>query len=218
MRHEEAFPRLVELIGLRAASLDDRALRSHCDECAECTERLAALERVAAGLAQVRANPTPLPHGLAERVRAVPAQVDRVRRRSWRRRFAIGVPSLVATAAAAIVLLLVTGTPERAFTLDQRVALHALTTSGPEGMAEVSRPTGQFRIVRLNVHGLPREREQTYDLWMMDDKGAMKAGTFGPDPDGACEVEMMVPAGEKWTHLAITKSGASPNGPLLASS
>lgn len=219
MTHEQAYERLAELVGLRAAPADEAALRDHVRACASCAERLASLQRVVGALDAVRDEPLPLPPGLEQRVLAIPADVDRGRRRGWRRRMVVGVPALAA-AAAALVLALVafSGPAEPTFTVERSVALRPAPASTAAGRVDVGRPTGQFRIMRVSVHGLPVAGDPSYDLWMMDGKGAMKAGTFGPDPDGACEVELMIPANERWTQLAITRSGGSPHGTVLAES
>ena len=36
MTHEEAYPRLEELVGVRAADVDESALRRHVSSCARC--------------------------------------------------------------------------------------------------------------------------------------------------------------------------------------
>ncbi len=219
MTHDQAYDRLPELFGLRAAPDDEAALRDHARACATCAERLASLQRVAGALDDMRRRPLPLPPDLEQRVLAIPGEVDRGRKRSWRRRLVIGVPA-VAAVAAALVLALVAfvGTDDRTFNLDRSVALRPAAASTAVGRVDVSRPNGQFRIMRVSVHGLPMAGAPSFDLWMMDGKGAMKAGTFGPDSDGSCEVELMIPANERWTHLAITRSGMPPSGPVIATS
>lgn len=219
MTHAEAWERLPELVELRAANLDDLTLRDHIAGCQQCQARLARLERLAGALHDAAGAPLPVPDGLGLRVRAVPGQVDRLRRRLWRRGLSVGAPALAAAIGAVILALGVIGpSSDPPFRLDRTVALHPMGSARTEGRVDVSLPSGQYRIVRVNVHGLPAAHRETYDLWMMDGRGAMKAGTFGPDPDGHCEVELMVPASEGWSTMAITKSGDSPHDAPLAQS
>jgi len=46
MTHDEAYPRLAELVRVRAADVDESALRTHLSSCARCATRLRELERV----------------------------------------------------------------------------------------------------------------------------------------------------------------------------
>lgn len=221
MNHADAYDRLVDLVGPRAAAAADAELRAHVAGCGICTTRLAALASVARGVASMGERPLELPAGLEDRVLAVPALDDRGPRRTLRRRLSLAVPTLLVTAAAAMIAVLVitAGPAQDQFRLDERVALRSMTTTGTEATVEIGMPRGEFRVLRLDVHHLPTASDQSFDLWMIDAKGAaMKAGTFGPDPDGSCKVELMVPASEEWTKMTITPSGAAPERSMIASS
>lgn len=216
MNHEQAYPRLAELLEMRTTGADERALQAHVDSCDECRRRLSTLERVAFGLRDVAAHRTAVPEGLPSRIQRIPAEADR-RDHRWRRRFAFSVPALAAAATIGVVFAVTSATPDAPrFTLQESLSVRPMSSSGTTGKIDVSTADGQFRIVRLDIRGLPTGTDQMYDLWMMDGDGAMKAGTFGPDPDGHCEVELMVPAGEEWSHMVITESGVSPKQRMLA--
>jgi hypothetical protein len=216
MTHDQAFPRLAELIEMRTAASDEHALRAHVDSCPECRRRVAALERVAAGLREIASRRTPLPNELAARIRRIPAESDR-RSQTLRRRLRVAIPALAAAATIGVVFAVTSATTDpRSFNVETTLAVRPMSSAETSGRIDVSPAHGQFRIVRLDIRGLPAGAHQTYDLWMMDGDGAMKAGTFGPDPDGHCEVELMVPAGEEWSHMVITESGVSPKQRMLA--
>ena len=74
MTHEEAYPRLAELVGVRAADVDESALRAHVSNCGRCATRLRELERVERILQSAHGERRHVPRErLAERVLAIPA-------------------------------------------------------------------------------------------------------------------------------------------------
>jgi hypothetical protein len=61
--HDEAYPRLAELVGVRAADVDESTLRTHVSNCARCTTRLRELERIERILQSTHREPRHVPRG-----------------------------------------------------------------------------------------------------------------------------------------------------------
>ena len=221
MTHEQAYEQLVDLVGLRAASPSEHALQRHVAECRVCAARLRELERVAGSLEGLRATAFELPPSLEARIAEIPAEHPSFRARMLRWRL---VPiGLVATALAsfAALTLVTTRSPTRespqGFSVQQTVALLPVKSS-VRGTVEFGKPSGQSRVVRLTVRGLPTRGSRAFDLWFVSATGAMRAGSFGPDKDGACQVDLTTPRDERWDRITITPSGQAPDASVLASS
>lgn len=221
MTHDDAYQRLAELVGLRAASPNESALQTHVGECHVCQARLHDLERVSRALALARSTPFALPVDLETRVLAIPAEhPSPTTRRSSRRLLPIGVTAAAAASIAALTITLThpgTNEPTPRFEVQQAVALHAVA-SDVRGTVELGKPSGQYQVVRLKVEGLPTRGNKTYDLWFVSAKGAMRVGSFGPGKDGACIVDLTTPRNGHWDRITITPTGQAPNASVLATS
>ncbi|MGI9539980.1 MAG: anti-sigma factor family protein [Miltoncostaeaceae bacterium] len=210
MTHEEASPRLADLLWMRVADAEDAELRSHVDTCATCAERLAELRRVHAALAGVdRSDPPP---GLAERVGEIPARYSQDATASPRgsRRLLAGVGGVAAAAVATgVVALALLGGGEPAepgpFQAVDLVAV-ADPDSAIAGRIEMGEARAGMRSIRLAVNGLDTTGGR-YELWLTGASGEVSAGTFRPDKNGACVVMLSAPDDE-WTAATIVRAGS----------
>ena len=212
MRHEEAHPRLAELVGVHDAGPDEAELREHVACCARCRDRLAAISRVDAAL-RASGPPAPLPEGLERRVLAVPEE-HLQRPAPRRRRLGIAAAAGVALAAAAglAVGLSGRGEAERPFTPDRKVTLSRVGSPVRAVIEmEASSPSGR---IRLTVRGLKDVGVRAYRLWLRGEAGEVALGPFRPGYGGRCVVVLEAPPGE-WTHAAITTVGGSPEGDTM---
>lgn len=221
MTHEQAYALLPDLVGLRLVDAGERELRRHIADCSVCAERLSRLEHVERALDVAAAVRTEDLSGLEARVFAIPDQNPRRPPNRFVRRL---VPAGIGLAAAASIaaLTLALSRPDMSglrasFESQQTVALHAVS-GGVTGTVQIGRPTGQMRVVRLDIQGLPTDEGTSFDLWFMSDSGAMRAGSFGPGKDGNCIVDLTTPRDERWDTITITPTGAGPRRQVLASS
>lgn len=221
MTHEEAYPLLPDLVGLRLVDTTEGALRRHVAGCAECAARVAALERVAGVLetaADARSHDL---SALEKRVLTIPATHPRRPPNRFMRRLVPAGIALAAAASIAALVLSLTGPDSPAspgpFEAQQTVALRPLRGE-VAGTVELGKPSGPMRVVRINIHGLRTDGARSYDLWLVSDAGAMKAGSFGPGKDGQCTVELTMPSAERWDTITVTPTGAGPRRQVLASS
>lgn len=210
MTHEEAYPRLPDLLWMRIADADDAELRRHVDGCAECRHRLDELRRVHAALSSADRSDAPL--GLANRIGEIPARYAQDAAGSPRgsRRALAGVAGVAAAAlATGVVALALMGGGEPAETGPFQAVDRVVVTdphSAVAGRIEMGEARAGTRTIRLAVHGLDTTGGR-YELWLTGSSGEVSAGTFRPDKNGACVVMLSAPDDE-WTAATIVKAGS----------
>lgn len=212
MTHDDAYPRLPDLLAMRLADQDDAELRAHLAQCEACRRRMEQLRRVAAALG--RGEIEPVSEQLARRVEAIPERYPQEVRSPRRVRGAVlGVAALalVAVATVAVAFSLATGgggsAPGEQFAPVEQVALS--NTEGPvEARLEMGELEGSNRPLRLTVGGLPVE-DGRFELWLKGPTGSISVGTFRPDQHGSCVVVLSAPDGE-WTVASITTADGHP--------
>lgn len=222
MTHDEAYRLLPMLVELRSSGDDDAELRRHLAECATCRERLASLQRVA-GLLRAAGDDDALPEPspeLHDRVLAIPEEDPRNRHR-WRRRLVpAGVAAAVAASLVALALVVSPGEPgastTKEFVAQKVMSLEPPAPTGVSGTIALAAVDGPTQMVRLKVDGLPTDGARTFDLWMMNDEGAVRVGSFGPDGDGHCVVDFVTPSSEPMKMMAITRTGSGPDQNVVA--
>ena len=168
---------------------EEREVEEHLEGCASCREEARDLRLAHERLADLAYTTEAPPPDLKDRV------VAGIPRREARRR----VPSWLAAVAAAFCVLAVLGAlfaPD----LFGGGALAAATLSptdrAPDAGGEVSvQGTGENMEVRLEAWGLPAcKREQYYELWLVEGKERVSAGTFTVGSSGRVDVSMNAPA------------------------
>lgn len=222
MTHDEAHPRLAELVGVRAADVDESALRTHLSSCARCATRLWELERVERILQSAHGERRHVPgERLAERVLAIPAlnAPDRTRRRGRRRVLvlsgALAVPAL-AIAIWQAASLGPAARPTAGFQPAHRLTLKAPATR-LEAELTIGEPTGSTQPLRLVAEGFPTGGTGSYALWLVGPDGSEMVRAFQPNGEGSCAIDAVAPAGH-WTHVAITRGNQPPTpGHTIAS-
>jgi hypothetical protein len=220
--HDDVYPRLAELVGVRAADVGESTLRRHVSNCARCTTRLRELERVERLLQSAHAEPKHVPRErLAERVLAIPAlnPPDVVRPRSRRRVLvlsgALAVPALAIAIWQAASLWPATR-PTAGFQPAHRLTLKA-TTTRIEAELTIGAPTGSTQPLRLVAEGFPTSGTGSYALWLVGPDGSEMVRVFQPNDEGSCAIDAAAPAG-RWTRVAITRGNRPPTpGHTLAS-
>ncbi len=211
MRHEDAEPRLPELVGLHAAGPDDAGLRAHVAGCDRCGARLRALRDIDARLRAIGPAAAPSQR-LERRVLAIPT--------------AAGAPARTRTrwpwaaAAACVILLLgalvgVLATGERpssdpGFSAERTVRLTAPDGAAIEARVEVGRERDGRVPVRIVASGLPHGGDRYYGLWLTGGSGSVSGGSFRPDGEGRCVVVLTVPAGS-WSGIDLTAGDRPPS-------
>jgi hypothetical protein len=212
MRHDDAVPRLAELVGLRAAASGDRELEAHVDACQRCQARLRALRDIDARLRSLD-DVAPPSARLERRILAIPGAGGPEARPALRWRW-------VAAAACAILVLgalagaLATrdggGGGGGAFTAQRVVSLDAPDLGAVDAQVEMGATEGGRIPVRIVATGLPHGDGLFYGLWLTGSDGAVSGGTFMPDGKGRCVVELQIPAGP-WTGVDITAGDRPPS-------
>jgi anti-sigma-K factor RskA len=115
-------------------------------------------------------------------------------------------------AAAAAALLLLSGSVAA---IQQLTAFHAVAAvslqgaPGARAVAEVGRPDGPNRPVRLEVQHLQPGRQAYYELWSLAERPPMMLATFMTDASGSCTLTFSMPASASWSDLAVTAEGQS---------
>ena len=222
MTHDDAYPRLAELVGVRAADVDESALRTHVSNCARCATRLRELERVERILQSAHGDRWPVPgERLAERVLAIPAlNAPDVIRPSGRRRVlvlsgALAVPVLAIAIWQAASLWPAAGRAA-GFQPAHRLTLTA-TATRLEAELTIGEPNGSTQPLRLVAEGFPTGGVGSYALWLVGPDGSEMVRTFQPNGEGSCAIDAAAPAGH-WTRVAITRGNQPPTpGHTLAS-
>ena len=222
MTHNEAYPRLAELVGVRAADVDESAIRAHVSSCARCATRLGELERVERILQLAHGDRRHVPgERLAERVLAIPAlnAPDVIRLRGRRRVLvlsgALAVPAL-AIAIWQVAILWPASRPTAGFQPAQRLTLNA-TATRLEAELTIGEPTGSTQPLRLVAEGFPTGGTGSYALWLVGPDGSEMVRAFQPNGEGSCAIDAAAPAGQ-WTQVAITRGNEPPTpGHMVAS-
>jgi anti-sigma-K factor RskA len=179
---------------------EEREVEDHLEGCAGCREEARGLRLAHEQLADLAYTTEAPPPDLKDRV------VAGIPRREARRR----VPSWLTAVAAAFCLLAVLGalfTPD----LFGGGALAAATLSptdrAPDAGGKVSiQGAGENMEVRLEAWGLPAcKHEQYYELWLVEGKERVSAGSFTVGQSGQVDVSMNAPnfAGS-YTQVGIT--------------
>lgn len=222
MTHNEAYPRLAELVGVRAADVDESALRRHVSKCARCAARLRELERLERMLQSAQGDRRHVPpERLAERVLAIPAlnAPDLIRPRSRRRVLALSGALAVPALAIAIwqaASLWPTVQQTGGFQPARRLTLNA-TATALEAELTIGEPTGSTQPLRLVAEGFPTGGTGSYALWLIGPDGSEMVRVFQPNGEGSCAIDAAAPAGH-WTQVAITRGNKPPTpGHTLAS-
>ena len=222
MTHAEAYPRLAELVGVRAADVDESALRRHVANCARCATRLRELERVERVLQSAHGDRRHLPRErLAVRVLAIPALNPPDWTRPRRRRRVLVLSGALAVPVLAIAIwqaasLLPDARPTAGFQPAHRLTLNASATR-LEAELTIGEPTGSTQPLRLVAEGFPTGGTGSYALWLIGPDGSEMVRAFQPNGEGSCAIDAAAPAGH-WTQVAITRGNQPPTpGHTLAS-
>jgi len=177
---------------------EERMVEEHLESCASCREEAGALRLAHERLVEfAAASEAPPPH-LKDRAVAGPP------RPASRR----AVPPWAAVAAA--VLLLALGLAYGPSLLGSReVAAATLEPTGraPEAGGEVEIVGGGENLeVRLEAWGLPAcEREEYYELWLVEGEERISAGTFSVGRSGEVEVVLNAPRfADSYPQVGIT--------------
>jgi hypothetical protein len=167
---------------------EEQEIEDHLEGCAGCSEEAHELRVAHERLTDLaHATQTP-PQELKERVAA------RIPGREERRR----LPSWAAAVAAALCVLAVLGAvffPDLSGGRALASATLSPTDLAPEAGGEVSiQDAGGNTEVSLEAWGLPPcEREQYYELWLVEGEERVSAGSFTVGPSGSVEVNMNAP-------------------------
>ena len=214
MTHEEAYPRLAELVGVRAADVDESVLRAHVSSCARCATRLRELERVERILQSAHGEGRYVPRErLAERVLAIPTLNAPDRTPPRRRRRALVLSGALAVPALAIAIWLAVSLspadrPTAGFQPAHRLTLQA-TATRVEAELTIGEPTGSTQPLRLVAERFPTGGAGSYALWLVGPDGSEMVRAFQPNGEGSCAIDAAAPAG-RWTQVAITRGNQPP--------
>ena len=167
---------------------EEREVEHHLQECASCREEAHELRLAHEHLAVLAYNTETPPPGLKERVVAGIPRDDATR----------GVPIWAAAVAAAICILAVLAvilTPDLFGGRALASADLSPTDRAPDAGGEVSiRGTGENMEMRLEAWGLPPcKSEQYYELWLVEGKDRVSAGSFTVGESGRVDVKLNAP-------------------------
>jgi|SRR5215210_741003 len=168
---------------------EEREVEDHLEECSGCREEARELRLAHERLADL-AYATRVPsQDLKERVVAGMPRCEAGRR----------VPAWAAAVAAAFCVVAVLGAvfiPDLSGGKALASATLSPTERAPEAGGEVSiEDAGKNTEVRLEAWGLPAcERDQYYELWLVEGGERVSAGSFTVGPSGRVEVNMNAPA------------------------
>jgi hypothetical protein len=212
--HDEAYARLPELVGVRAADFDESAIRAHVASCGRCEVRLGELERIERLLQSARHDRRyPPRERLGARVLAIPALNMRQAIRPRRRRRAFVLSGALAVPLAALAFwqassLWPTARPTGGFQSAHRLTLKA-TDTDLDAEITIGKPTGSVQPLRLDAEGFPAGVTGSYALWLVGPNGSEMVRAFRPNDDGSCAIDAVAPAG-RWTTVAITSGNQPP--------
>lgn len=188
-------------------SLDDQErlqFGAHLSDCPECRDQIAAMSEVSIELAWGVATDAP-PHlrqAILAAINSVPqdttepvipvtteASRTRVRRRRW-------IPATIAAVVAVLALLgwSIFGTGgvlSEILDDPSAISTEAAATEAGVGVFASAQVVYSPKLDAsvLVIDGLaPVAADRTYELWLVDDSGAVPAGLFKPDTDGRAMV------------------------------
>jgi len=178
-----------------------RAVEEHLGDCPSCTQEAEALRLAHERLAEVAASSETLPPRLKGRaVVGLPRPAPRRAAPPW-----------AAVAAAVVLLALVAlGLAYGPSLLGSREVVAATlepTGRAPEAGGEVEIVGGDENTeVRLEAWGLPAcEREEYYELWLVEGEERVSAGTFSVGHSGEVEVVLNAPKfADSYPQVGIT--------------
>ena len=202
---------------------DTRRVAAHLRGCSECAAAHAELARLPAlldlSVATGATDEEPLPPAIEERILdrfAREHTAEPPRKRRWRRRIALALPSALAGAAVACAALVLglgfqrnAGRPPSQYRLVMNPIGPAHNASARAGL----RTTQEGTVVRLWVNNLPGGPEDVYEVFC-DAKGwSASAGTFRVDARGNGYVILTsaVKRGQ-YESLRIVRRAHFPNG------
>ena len=216
MRHDEAFERLIEIVGPSPELAEgvDAAVLAHAARCPTCAARIATLTRLDRSLLGAardhHAVEDPAP-ALEQRILAIPATRQRVPRQRPR-------PIRVAATAAIVVLALGIAVPvwvssrgsERGPEAARTMPL--LSRNGSlRGSVTLGSLVGTTRAVRLTADGLLTGKASSYSVWLTGPDGSVLIRSFSANVEGGCDIRADAPDG-RWDGIAITMNGGPPVG------
>ncbi len=177
---------------------EERAVEEHLEDCASCRQEAEALRLAHERLAEfAAASEAPPPHLKDRAVAGMPRPAPRRLVPSW-------------VAAAAAVLFLALGLAYGPSLLgSQEVTAATLEPTGlaPDAGGEVEIVGGAENMeVRLDAWGLPAcEREEYYELWLVEGEERVSAGTFSVGRSGEVEVVLNAPRfADSYPQVGIT--------------
>jgi hypothetical protein len=169
---------------------EEREVEKHLVGCAGCKEEVRELRFAHERLADLAYATQIPPQDLKERVVA-----GMPRREAGRR-----VPAWAAVVAAAffciVAVLGAVLVPDLFWNRALASATLSPTDRAPDAGGEVSiEDTGENMEVRLEAWGLPScERDQYYELWLVEGEERVSAGSFTVGPNGRVKANMNAPA------------------------
>lgn len=168
---------------------EEREVEDHLEVCAGCREEARELRLAHECLVDLAYATHMPPQDLKERVVAgMP-----------RRGAGLRVPAWAAAVVAAFCVIAVLGAvfvPDLSGGSALASATLSPTERAPEAGGEVSiEDAGKNMEVRLEAWGLPAcERDQYYELWLVEGEERVSAGSFTVGPSGRVKVNMNAPA------------------------
>lgn len=221
MTHDEAWVRLAELVGLHAASEEDRDLHAHVAGCERCRGRLGELRAIDARLRAMEAPPVPS-RGLDRRVLAISgaAATPMMRRRSRPAGAVAAVLIALLVLGGGVLAILATrggSDPGTGFSAARVLELAGPSPRAMDARIEIGEPQADSLPVRITATGLAHGSGRFYGLWLTGPGGAVSGGSFRPDGGGSCVVMLQVPAGA-WTAVAITAGDKPPSSKTTVAS
>ncbi|QIN85041.1 hypothetical protein GBA63_05415 [Rubrobacter tropicus] len=180
---------------------EERAVEDHLENCAACGQEADSLRIVHESLAELAAVAETPPPRLKDR--AVGGMSGPVSRPAARR-----IPSWLAVAAAALIVALGVAYGTSLFGSGE-VAAATLepTREAPGAGGEVEIVGGGENMeVRLEAWGLPPcEREEYYELWLVEGEERVSAGSFSVGESGDVEVTLNAPKfADSYPQVGIT--------------
>lgn len=179
---------------------EEREVEDHLERCPSCREEARELRIAHEHLADLAYTTETPPPDLKERVVAgIPRREAR-----WR------VPSWAAAVAAAFIVLAVLGAILAPDLFGGRALASATlspTDRAPHAGGEVSiKGSDDNMEVNLEAWGLPPcKREQYYELWLVEGKERVSAGTFTVGKSGRVDVNMNAPSfADSYPKVGIT--------------
>lgn len=202
-----------------------RAFETHVPTCPVCTDEVAEYREVAAALAGASAEvpPADLRQRLLDQVadtrQVLPRRGAVMDELASRRRLRRGLR--VTAAAAALILAVVVGatafdrdgdndrTPDVAAIAAEPDA-RLVPLSGEGGMVSVIWSPGREQVAVVGSDVAAVADDRTYELWLLDDAGAVPAGLFRPDDDGRVVFVGDIAGAPTGWGITVEPAGGSP--------